>query len=169
MKRLLTIVLLALGVAFATTYNALSLEEQVQKAQVIVHASIVGSSVDTTRGKLPWTVYTLEAKRFLRGSTADLQVKQGDKTVTGFSVLGGNNVWLEGAPTFKAGDEVVLLLYTKNYDSPFVGFRQGAYYVNAGKIVDAGGKPVSLTVDGKSSEATLDAFLTRLEGLVVGR
>ena len=162
--------LLALaGVGTATTYNALTLEEQVQKAQVVVHASITAATVDTSRGRLPWTVYAIEAKRYLRGSNADLQAKLGDKTVTGFGVLGGNNVRLEGAPTFKPGDEVVLLLYTRPYDSPIVGFRQGAYYVNAGKIVDAGGKAVPLTVGGNRVDATLDAFLTRLEALVVGR
>jgi hypothetical protein len=76
---------------------------------------------------------------------------------------------MEGAPSFKEAEEVVLLLYTKPYDSPIVGFRQGAYRVINNKVQSLDGKPVVLTLEGRTLEVTLDQFLARVEQIARGR
>ncbi len=162
MKRLVACVvpIVLASSVLATTYASLSLEEQVQKAEVIVYAGIKGSSSEEFAGK-PWTVYTLEPKRFLRGTAADLPQTEG---LPSFKVLGGSRLRFEGAPTFNPGEEVVLFLYKKRYDSPVVGVRQGAYRVMSGGLLDLDGKPVSLN----NVPTTLDAFLKRVEAIIGG-
>jgi hypothetical protein len=158
-----------LGTAAATVYAKLALEQQVERAEVIVHAVIKGVGV-SVRANRPWTNYTLEPKRFVRGQESDLpRVGAGPAAAPGFSVLGGETLRMEGAPSFKQAEEVVLLLYTKPYDSPIVGFRQGAYRVINNKVQTLDGKPVVLTIEGRTLEVTLDQFLARIEQIARGR
>ncbi len=155
----------ALGTATATVYAKLTLEQQVEKAEVIVHASIKAVNPETRTGK-PWTVYVLDAKRFVRGAAGDLPQSGGAPS---FAVFGNDTIKLEGAPMFKAGDEVVLMLYKTVYDSPVVGFRQGAYRVTGGKVQTLEGKQVVLTLEGKTLEVTLEQFLARLDQIAKAR
>ncbi len=155
----------ALGTATATVYAKLTLEQQVEKAEVIVHASIKAVNPETRANK-PWTVYVLDAKRFVRGAAGDLPQSGG---VPSFAVFGNDTIKLEGAPIFKAGDEVVLMLYKTAYDSPVVGFRQGAYRVTGGKVQTLEGKQVVLTLEGKTLEVTLEQFLARLDQIAKAR
>jgi hypothetical protein len=60
-------------------------------------------------------------------------------------------------------------LYTKAYDNPIVGFNQGAYRVTGGKVTTLEGKPVTVTLDGKTVDSTVENFLKRLEALAVGK
>lgn len=155
----------ALGTAFATVYAKLTLEQQVEKAEVVVHALIKTVTTETRTGK-PWTVYTLDPRRFVLGAASDLPQSGGAPS---FAVFGNESVRLEGAPSFKAGDEVVLMLYKTAYDSPVVGFRQGAYRVSGGKIQTLDGKAVVLTLEGKTLEVTLEQFLARLDQIAKAR
>ncbi len=165
MKRLVWLLALVSGVALATTYQKLSLEQQVEKAEIIVRGTIKTLTTETRAGR-PWTVYTVDVKGYLRGESTGLP-KRGD--APSFAVLGADKLRLEGAPSFKAGEDWVLLLYAKAYDSPVVGFRQGAYRIENTRVLDVDGKPVTLTQDGKTVEATQTSFLKRLEDLIGGQ
>ena len=159
-----------LGSGFATVINALTLEQQVEKAQIIMHTLITTSEVQNRANNKTWTAYALEPKKFIRGSSAELtKVNIANKSVPSLSIYGGANIKLEGAPGFKAGDELVLLLYTKAYDNPIVGFNQGAYRVNSGKVTTLEGKALTVRLEGKTVEATLENFLKQLEALAVGK
>ncbi len=161
-SRVATIALILIfGTAFATTYAKLSLEQQVEKADVIVRASIKQKSLETRSGKI-WTVYSLNIAKFYKGSLDTFKDSS-------FAVFDSEKVKLEGAPRFAQNDDLFLLLYTKSYDSPIVGFRQGAYKVLEGaKIVGLDNKPVMIDTDGKPTEATTETFTKQLETLTAG-
>jgi hypothetical protein len=159
-----------LNTSLATVINALTLEQQVEKAQIIMQTTITNSEVQNRANNKTWTAYALEPKKFVRGSSSELiKLNIANKQVPSLSIYGGANIKLEGAPSFKAGDELVLLMYTKAYDNPIVGFNQGVYRVTAGKVTTLEGKPVTVTLDGKTVESTVENFLKRLEALAVGK
>jgi hypothetical protein len=110
-------------------------------------------------------VYTLTVRQYLRGESTGLPKRGEDSSI---AILGGGNVRLEGAPAFKVGEEWVLLLYAKAYDSPIVGFRQGAYRLDNNRVLDVDGKAVTISQDGKNVEATTPVFLKVLEDLIGG-
>lgn len=155
------------GSALATTFVRLTLEQQAQKADVIVHAVVRSVGTETRAGR-PWTVYQLDPRRFLKGEAGRLPQAGGSPSI---AVLGGQGLRMEGAPVFQQGQEVVLLAYARAYDSPVVGFRQGAYLVaEGGRVTDLDGRPVSLSADpAKPEPATLAAFLERLATLAGSR
>ncbi len=160
--RVATIALILIfGTALATTYAKLSLEQQVEKADVIVRASIKQKTQETRAGKI-WTVYSLSIAKFYKGSAETFKDSS-------FAVFDSEKVKLEGAPKFNESDDLFLLLYAKTYDSPIVGFRQGAYKVlEGGKVVNIDNKPVLIDQDGKPTEATLETFSKQLETLTGG-
>jgi hypothetical protein len=145
------------GLAFATTYPKLSLETQVERAEVIVRATIK-EVVRQERNKRPWTVYLLQTQQFWRGE--GLLPKTSDQP--SFAIFGNDKIKLEGAPSFQVGQEWIFLLYTKNYDSPIVGFNQGAYRLESGTTLDVNNKPVLL--EGKP--ATRASFIAALEKIL---
>jgi hypothetical protein len=149
------------GSALATTYAKLTLEQQVEKADVIVRASIKQKTFETRAGKI-WTVYTLNIAKFYKGSAESFKDSS-------FAVFDSEKVKLEGAPKFNENDDLFLLLYAKTYDSPIVGFRQGAYKVLEGeKVVNIDNKPVMIETDGKPVEASTETFTKQLETLTGG-
>jgi hypothetical protein len=170
---ILALVLIGLtqfGSSLATVINALTLEQQVEKAQIIMHTLITNSEVQNRANNKTWTAYALDPKKFIRGSSAELiKTNIANKQVLSLSIYGGANIKLEGAPSFKAGDELVVLMYTKAYDNPIVGFNQGVYRVTGGKVTTLEGKPLTVTLEGKPVEATLENFLKQLEALAVGK
>ncbi len=165
MKRFFTALALLSSLALATTFQKLSLEQQVDRSEIIVRATIKTVAIETRVGRT-WTAYTLEVKSFLRGEAAALTVRGGAPS---FAVLGGDKLKLEGAPAFKAGEDWLLMLYTKPFDSPIVGFRQGAYRFDNASVLDVDGKAVTLEVDGKRSAATETSFLKTVNDLIGGR
>jgi hypothetical protein len=153
--------ILIFGTALATTYAKLTLEQQVEKADVIVRASIKQKTQETRAGKI-WTVYSLNIAKFYKGSAETFKNSS-------FAVFDSEKVKLEGAPRFAENDDLFLLLYTKTYDSPIVGFRQGAYKVTEGDmIVNLDNKPVMIDTDGKPAEATTETFTKQLETFTGG-
>jgi hypothetical protein len=160
--RVATIALIVLiGTALATTYAKLTLEQQVEKADVIVRASIKQKIQETRAGKI-WTVYTLAINKFYKGDKDTFKDSS-------FAVFDSDKTKLEGAPQFAEKDDVFLMLYAKTYDSPIVGFRQGAYKVLEGdKIVNLDNKPVMIEQEGKPVEASLETFTKQLETLTGG-
>lgn len=165
MKRWLLALALLSSLALATTYQKLSLEQQVDRAEIIVRATIKTVTPETRVGR-SWTAYTLEVKSFLRGEAAGLTVRGGAPS---FAVLGAEKLKLEGAPAFKVGEDWLLMLYAKPFDSPIVGFRQGAYRFDNARVLDVDGKAVLLEVAGKSSPATETTFLKTVDDLIGGR
>jgi hypothetical protein len=145
------------ALALATTYPKLSLETQLERAEIIVRATIKAVAVEE-RNKRPWTVYTLESKQYWRGE--GLLPKS--NALPSFAIFGSDKIKLEGAPSFKVGDEWIFLLYSKNYDSPIVGFNQGAYKLEGTGVLDTNNKPVQL--EGKP--ATKEGFIAALEKIL---
>ncbi len=157
----LVVLILILGTALATTYTKLTLEQQVERADVIVRASIKQKTQETRAGKI-WTVYSLNVAKFYKGSAETFKDSS-------FAIFDSEKVKLEGAPKFNDNDDLFLLLYAKTYDSPIVGFRQGAYKVLEGnKVVNIDNKPVMIDQEGKPVEATTDTFTKQLETLIAG-
>jgi hypothetical protein len=143
--------------ALATTYPKLSLETQIERAEVIVYATIK-EVVRQERNKRPWTVYILETKQYWRGE--GLLPKTSDQP--SFAIFGNDKIKLEGAPSFKVGEEWIFLLYTKNYDSPIVGFNQGAYKLEGTAVLDVNNKPVLL----ENKPTARDRFIAALEKIL---
>ncbi len=167
MKRFFFAIIAGLAAfAFATTYQKLSLEEQVKRADVILNANILALREEERGGK-PWTVYVLQPIKMLKGEAKDIFGPDGTPQ---FAVLGGKNLRVLGAPAFKETEQVVLMLYTKNYDSPIVGFRQGAYKVTGTDehVEDLDGKAVSIGQDNKSIEANKAQLLSEIEKIIGG-
>ncbi|GGJ30362.1 hypothetical protein [Deinococcus roseus] len=123
--------LLALGAAQATTVSVLGFEDQIKKADVVVHVRIV--DVKTIQNKnYPWKQYTLSIKDTLKGNASMLsQLPEGPA----INVLGGDTWQMEGAPAFKKDEEWVLMLYKTPYDSPVVGFNQGMYQIRDNRVL----------------------------------
>lgn len=143
--------------ALATTYPALTLEVQLERAEVIVQAVVQDVKLEE-RNKRPWTVYTLTTKKYWRGE--GLLPKSSN--LASFAIFGNDKIRLEGAPSFKVGEEWIFLLYTKNFDSPIVGFKQGAYKLDGTSVLDTNGKPVQLD----AKPATPSSFITAFEKIL---
>ncbi|GAA5511548.1 hypothetical protein Dcar01_00259 [Deinococcus carri] len=117
--------------AHATTAPTLTLTQQAQKADVIVRAKI-GTPSNVKEGEVTWLVYPLTVTETVAGDAASLPQQAGQPVLY---VLPG----LEGLPDLRAGQEAFLLLYSKRLDSPIVGFNQGLYPIENGKVVRPGG------------------------------
>jgi hypothetical protein len=135
----------------ATTLKTVPLLEQIRKADTIVHGNITGIRVEERRGK-PWTVYTLNLKKTIKGKLEPATV----------AILGGEfdgkTYKLEHAPSFKRDDELFLFLYDKAFDSPIVGFNQGIYRVQNDRVFDTNGLVIPIISKGIPVEATSSNF-----------
>jgi hypothetical protein len=159
---LMLALMLCFGITQATTYPKLSLEAQTERAEVIVRATIRAVQPEE-RSKRPWRVYGLTVQQTWRGDANTLPKLQATPS---FAVLGGEKLRLEGAPSFKENEEWILFLYTKAYDSPIVGFNQGAYRIQGENIFDAAGNVVQLEANGKKTPATRASFVAELERIL---
>lgn len=123
---ILATALLTLGAAQATSVAALTLEQQARKAEVIVRVTL-GTAQTVKEGDVPYLVYPLEVKEVVAGDVANLP-QVGGKPALYF--LQG----LQDLPKLSANQEVLALLYTRRLDSPVVGFNQGWYAIEDGKV-----------------------------------
>lgn len=114
----------------ATTIRVLSLSDQARRADVIVHAAVADIQSET-RNNLPWKVYTLKVLETLGGNSKDLPTSA---SLPSFAILGSDTLLLEQAPTPIKGQEYIFFLYKTPYDSPIVGFNQGIYNVQDGRV-----------------------------------
>ncbi|GAA5533205.1 hypothetical protein [Deinococcus aluminii] len=131
MRRALTLLAaLSLGAApltaQATTAPPLSLTQQAKKADVIVRATL-GTPSTVKEGEVTWLVYPLTVTETVAGDAASLPQREGQPALY---LLSG----MEGLPTLRPGQEAFLLLYSKRLDSPIVGFWQGVYPIENGKV-----------------------------------
>ena len=141
--RALTVGTLTLGLmtvpgAGATTAPTLTFVQQAKKADVIVRATL-GTATTVTEAGIAYAVYPLTVAETLAGDAGSLPQSQGRPALY---VLQG----LADLPTLSAGQEVVVLLYARRLDSPLVGFNQGLYPVTGGKVAglkDSAGKDIT--------------------------
>ncbi|AWN23428.1 hypothetical protein DKM44_09465 [Deinococcus irradiatisoli] len=120
-----------LPLASATSAPRLTLDQQAVRAQVIVRATVEAPASVQESGQT-WNVYPLTVLETLAGDAQALPKYQNKPSVW---ILSG----MQDGPLLPGG-EAMLLLYTARYDSPLVGFNQGAYNVQGG----AGGSKVVL-------------------------
>lgn len=128
---------LALGAAprgaQATTAPPLTLTQQAKKADVIIRATL-GTPSTVKDGEVTWLVYPLTVTETVAGDPASLPQLDGKPALY---LLSG----VEGLPDLRAGQDAFLLLYSKRLDSPIVGFAQGLYPVENGKVLRTGTDP----------------------------
>ncbi|MFC6590638.1 hypothetical protein ACFP81_00350 [Deinococcus lacus] len=158
--------LAALPQAHATTAQELTVEQQAKKAQVIVRARL-GTPQGVKAGETSWTVYPLEILETVAGDAAALPQLEGKPAL--YTLAG-----LQDLPPLRSGQEAVFLLYTARFDSPLVGFNQGYYPLEGGRVrlgwaQKAAGAPATTpdTVGLDSAEVSsdtqeLDPFRERL-------
>jgi hypothetical protein len=159
--------LLVSGLAWATTYRTLTLDEMLAQTDVAFYGQ-VSEVVTELRDGDPWTLVTFDVLRPLAGLGEDAASLQ-------LAFFGG--VTEEGAavsvslmPSFAPGELVVVLAYDAPYYSPIVGFRQGLWRRGAAGWQDETGRPLGLA-DGAlepgglegDAEAVLDALAAALE------
>lgn len=133
-RALILLAALALGAAprgaQATTAPPLTLTQQAKKADVIIRAT-PGTPSTVKDGEVTWLVYPLSITETVAGDPASLPQLAGKPALY---LLSG----VEGLPELRAGQDAFLLLYSKRLDSPIVGFAQGLYPVENGKVTRPG-------------------------------
>nr|WP_274704768.1 hypothetical protein [Deinococcus geothermalis] len=116
--------------AQATTTPPLTLTQQAKKADVIIRATL-GTPSTVKDGEVTWLVYPLTVTETVAGDPASLPQLDGKPALY---LLSG----VEGLPELRAGQDAFLLLYSQRLDSPIVGFAQGLYPVENGKVTRPG-------------------------------
>jgi len=156
MRRALGIAWLATGIAVATTtlshattVQRLTLDQAVQRADRIVHATVTEMHSGRDEAGLPTTWITLQIAQTLKGA----QRKQ--LTIKQYGVAeplpDGSVARIAGLPRYAVGEEVVLFLHPdsrRGFTSP-VGLGQGCYRINRAAARprlrrDVGGSPTDL-------------------------
>ncbi len=165
---LLTLFLLSLGWAAATTYRVLTLDEMLAQTQIAFYGEVVEVTPEAREGE-PWTLVEYRVLEPLSGLTAE------DETVTlayyGGTLPSGESLTVSLMPRFEALERVLVLAYDADYYSPIVGFRQGLWRETPLGLRDETGRLLSLNEDGElalegeggDAEALLEAIRTRLE------
>lgn len=128
MRRTL-ISLAALGLmasAQAATVKPLNLQQQAKKADIIVRATLGPREVVKLRS-LVFDVYPLKVEETVVGTAATIPQHKGKPAL--FILKGTQDL-----PAFAPNQEAYILLYTKIFASPLVGFNQGYYPINDGKV-----------------------------------
>lgn len=128
---------LALGAACpaaqATSAPPLTLMQQAKKAEVIVRAT-PGTPTRLKEGEVTWLVYPLTISETVAGDAASLPQLEGKPALY---LLAG----VEDLPELRPGQEAFLLLYSGRMDSPIVGFSQGVYPIENGRVTRLGETP----------------------------
>lgn len=131
-------VLFVLGLwsaAWGTTVLAMTLDQQVQSSDRIVRGRVEAvTNIETrNRGRIvPYTEVRVAVRETLKAKALPL---------VSFRILGGTlpdgtTVRVHGAPSFKPGEDVCLMLREDtSLDVPIVGFSQGCYRLKADPIV----------------------------------
>lgn len=166
MRRLLFVLigLLLLASAGATTYRALELKVIAQKAEIAFYGTVKSVSVKTEQGT-PWTDVTFNVKEALKG-------KLGKEVTLAFygGATENETLSVSGMPSFKAGDEVIVLAYNAPYYSPIVGFSQGYWKLTKRGFENQLGQLLSLNKDGEltlsGSGVGTDALLAAFKKLL---
>lgn len=170
--------------ACATTITPLELSQQVKKADLILHIKIklIDKEVENL-SDLPWQTYAFEVVETLLGDPKTLPPSDNEKSqgLPTFSILGGGDLILEGAPILKPfneekgqewSGEYIIMLYKplssdlgKSYDDPIVGFNQGIYLVQNNAVSTLEGNPTKL----EDTDKDLKTFKNKIIALRGGK
>ena len=112
--------------AIGTTLTRLDLDDLTAESSVVVYGKIVASRVEWNRNRtMIYTVYTVAADQYFKsalGPVFELHEPGG--------VLDGIGMRVAGVPTFSAGQEAVLFVWTDQHGQHQVtGFEQGSFPV----------------------------------------
>jgi len=136
MRRVLIIALLlaSAAVARATVLVPIEFRELVAVSSTIVHGRVVDVRAQWVDGRRAIeTFVTVEAAEYYKGGAGDtLTVRVPGGQIGRFRTI------FVGAPSFQAGDEVVLFLRSYGGRTAIVGLSQGAYSV----IADRSGRRI---------------------------
>jgi hypothetical protein len=125
MKRLLLALLLGfVSFAWATTYQALSLEEMFSKAEIAFYGVVITVEPIEREGEL-WTKVSFELLESFKGEEEAVSV---ELLFYGGEPLDGSALNVSLMPQFKVGEKVLILAYKGDFYSPIVGFRQGLWH-----------------------------------------
>ncbi|MEF2279203.1 hypothetical protein V3W47_12915 [Deinococcus sp. YIM 134068] len=116
--------------AGATTVPPLTLTQQAKKAEIILRAT-PGTPSNVTENGVTWLAYPLTVTEAIVGDPATLPQREGKPVLY---VLAG----VEGLPELRAGQEAFFLLYRARMDNPIVGFTQGIYPIENGRVTRLG-------------------------------
>lgn len=114
--------------AGAAVVKTLYLDDMAEKSGVIVHANIVGSRSEWNASHSAiYTIYTARATQYLSGflgETFEFRERGG--------VAEGVGMHAPGSPEFKAGEEVLLFLWTDGASGAYqcIGLEQGVLRVS---------------------------------------
>jgi hypothetical protein len=144
MRRLALIALLWLPLGYATTFEALNLDELIAAAQRAFYGEVASSEVEARDGD-PWTLVTFTILTPL----SDF----GDaETVTlafyGGTLADGTSLSVNQMPTFTIGERVLIFAYDEDYYSAIVGFNQGLWRELTLGLTDESGRILSLDDEG---------------------
>jgi hypothetical protein len=147
-------ILVAAGVAAATTYVEMTLDEMIGAADVAILAEVRDVQPFERDGR-PWTRVTLAVELDLIDAAATGETPaeppagepdEGEPTEVqleflGGALPGGPSLAVAGMPTFQPGERVLALAYERDdaLASPIVGFRQGLWRVSADALVSEAG------------------------------
>lgn len=181
MGRIVSSFLLGMGLllpspqALASIFEAVSDQQLVCEASDIVHGQVtdVQAAWDSGRTAI-WTTASVQVQKVMRGTrapTTTMQVKEVGGTVDGYTIRA------EGFPTFRKGEEVVLLLQRWEDGSgtyrvwgygrgKFVVARRGSHAPTASRhdVVESG-RPTLFT-DRIPPTLLLDGLTRQLDALV---
>ena len=116
------------SLAGAATLQVMNLDDMSASSMAIVHGRITASRSDFSDSQRNYilTYYTMQADRYLKGNLgATFEFAEpGGRVGNAMTVV-------PGAPTFHAGDEVVLFVWTDSIHQrhQVIGFEQGAFRV----------------------------------------
>lgn len=132
---------LSLSTAWATTYQELSLEEMIDKADLVFYGVVIATEA-IDRDNEPWTNVSFELLEPFKGlSTEEVSL---DLLFYGGSPLDDPALQVSLMPQFEAGQTVLIFAYQDTYYSPIVGFRQGLWREQGAGFVSETGKRLSL-------------------------
>lgn len=137
--------------AHATTYQALTPAQMLDKADIVFVGTVSDVSV-SVRGGRPWTDVTFDVGSPLEGVPVDADGKaRGPEKLSflGGDAVGGPSLTVGGMPRFTTGERVLIFAYDQAYASPIVGFRQGLWRVTAAGLTDEDGRQLSLDGNGE--------------------
>ena len=155
MKRVLILSLVCLA-AQATLVPALSLEELIERSEIIAHGRVASSWPAWDSGhKYIWTHFRLDVLDPIRGNPgASVVVSEPGGSLDGVSMS------ISGAPDYALGEEAIVFLYrTPIGYLRATGYGQGKYTVAPNLRVHANLKGLELlNRDGASSLSTLEGL-----------
>lgn len=127
--RLVLIVCCVGDVLFATTFKPLPLEEQIGNSSAIIYAKFLGKSYKKTHNDQVVTEFSFSIVKSAGLNSSDVSNKNNFKIIAPGGIWQGIVYQVHGTPSFKLGEEVVLLLTESNNNYYFSNLALSKYDV----------------------------------------